>query len=124
MQQYPQPYQPMGVPPQGGPGSPYPGYPGAGQWPAEPKTNRMALTGLILGICTLTIGWCTAGPLMGVLGIVMSAIGLGQINKSGGAEKGKGMAIAGLVTSGVGLFFILVAIVLLFGLGLYDELNF
>ena len=53
----------------------------------EPKWNGMAIAGFILAF------FCS------ILGIIFSAIGLNQINQSGGTQKGKGLAIAGLILS-------------------------
>jgi len=57
----------------------------------EAKWNGMAIAGFILAF------FCN------ILGIIFSAIGLNQINQSGGMQKGKGLAIAGLVISIVSL---------------------
>ena len=78
------------------------------------NTNSMALTGMILGICSLTIGLFCCGPLMAIAGIVFSSIGLSQIGKNPG-QQGKGMAIAGLITSILGLI-VGVIIAVFFGL--------
>ena len=79
---------------QGGPGFP----------PAGPqKTNTMAILGLVFAF------------LFQPLGIVFSAIGLSQIKKTG--EKGRGLALSGLILSivfmilGVVLFFVVFAAV-------------
>jgi hypothetical protein len=69
----------------------------------QPKVG-MAITGMVIGICSLVIaiipcGWMIA-PLPAVLGIIFSGIGLAQARKFRGTPKpGKKMAIAGLVTS-------------------------
>lgn len=59
----------------------------------EPRTNGMALTGFI---CSL-VGLFLFGLILGVLAIIFSAIGLGEINKDKTKWKGKGLAIAGLI---------------------------
>lgn len=81
---------------------------------SSPRTNSMAVTGLIFGSISLVIGWFCCGPLFSTLGIVFSCIGISQINKSQGMQTGKGMAVAGLVTSILGLF-VYVAIIIMFG---------
>jgi len=67
------------------------------------KTNSFAVTGLILGILSLTGGLCCFGHLSVVLGVVFSIIGLVQIKNNPELYDGKGMAIAGLVLSILGL---------------------
>ncbi len=78
--------------------------PGPIQVPPTPKTNGMALTGLILGIVSLTFGLCCCSGLpFSVLGVIFSAIGLSQINRDPQNQQGRGLAIAGLVVSILGL---------------------
>ena len=91
--------------------------------PTVPKTNGMAITGLVMGILTWTFGLCCGGPVFAVLGIIFSAVGISQINKSTGKSTGKGMAVAGLILSIVGLL-VTVLILILFGvMGLWEELS-
>ncbi len=60
----------------------------------------MAITGMILGIVSITFGLCCCyGLPFSVSGIVFSSIGLSQIKKDPGTQQGKGMAIAGLILS-------------------------
>ena len=75
------------------------GQPMMGGAPASPAGNPMAVTGLILGLVSVTVGWCCCyGLPFNIAGIVFSAIGLAQANKSPD-KTGKGMAIAGLILS-------------------------
>ena len=67
--------------------------------PSAPRTNPMALAGFVMGLCTVVLGCCCYGMPFNILGIVFSAIGLSQINKNPQMEKGRGLAIAGLVLS-------------------------
>ena len=73
-------------PPYPAPGYPAPGYPG--QPPARQGTNGFAIAALIFGI----IGGA-------LLGFIFGFVALSQIKKSG--QGGRGMAITGLVLSGV-----------------------
>jgi uncharacterized membrane protein len=86
--------------------------------PATPsaKTNTMSLISMIAGILGLigvcvgiipVLGWICAGlgALLGVVALVLGFIGMNQAKKNG--EKGKGMAIAGLVLGALSLFGIL-----------------
>ena len=72
-----------------------------------PKTNGMAVTGLVMGIVGMTIGWLCCGPLFSILGIVFSSIGLSQINRDPARQAGKGIAVCGLVFSILGLLFVI-----------------
>ncbi|MFD1937736.1 MULTISPECIES: DUF4190 domain-containing protein [Nonomuraea] len=79
-------------PPPGGGYDPYGGY-GA---PQPNKTNGMAIAALISGI----VGLVTCG-VASIVGAILGHISLGQIKKTG--EEGRGMALAGLILSYVGL---------------------
>ena len=112
----PGPQQPQGgqYPPPG----PYGAYPGHGQtpgpygyhpWgqahppytapfpPPQPPVNGFAIAALVLGIlCFLPL-----------IGLILGLIALAQIKKKG--ERGKGMAIAGMILSGIGTAFLVFA---------------
>lgn len=78
-----QPYQPYPTPYQ--PAAPYPAYPTR---PTKPGTNGFAIASLILGILSVVL-----------LSVIFGIIALRQIKRTG--QSGRGMAIAGLVISGV-----------------------
>ncbi len=75
--------------------------------PAVQKFNIFAILGLVAGcisfvgspasFCCFCIG--ILSPLVGVVGIVLSIIGLVQINQNSATQKGKGLAIGGLLVS-------------------------
>jgi hypothetical protein len=79
-----------------------------------PKTNSMAVAGLILGILSITCGLCCYGLPFNVLGIIFSLTGLSQIKADPLSQQGRGLAIAGLALS---ILSIVIAI-LFFVLGL------
>src|SRR5580704_7892796 len=54
---------------------------------AAARTSGMAIAGFVLSF------FC------GILGLIFSILGLSQCNRSNGAVKGKGLAIAGMVIS-------------------------
>lgn len=86
-----------------GPGyAPPPGYgypPGYGGWaPAAASTNGMAIGSLVCSIA----GLLSCG-LLGVVGVVLGHLAVRQINRSGGTEGGRGLAIAGLAIGYLGL---------------------
>jgi hypothetical protein len=77
--------------------------PGLTPVPGPRATNSMAVAGLIFGVLGLTGGWICCGPVFSVFGIVFSSVGLSQINRHPDQETGKGIALAGLVLSILGL---------------------
>jgi hypothetical protein len=73
----------------------------------EQKTmyNGLAIAALVLGVFVFL--WITS-----ILAIVFGIIALRQINRSQGAQKGRGMAIAGIILGGfwIGVLFLLAAV--------------
>jgi prepilin-type processing-associated H-X9-DG protein len=67
--------------------------------PPAPKTSGLAIASLVCGI----IGPCTLG-LASLIGIILGIVGLVKIGNAGGAVRGKGLAIAGIVLGGLGIF--------------------
>ncbi|MEM9187374.1 MAG: DUF1559 domain-containing protein [Planctomycetota bacterium] len=65
--------------------------------PGPPKTSGLAVTSLVLGVLSFFFS-----VLAGLPAIICGALALGKIGNSGGAVAGKGLAIAGLATGGVG----------------------
>lgn len=91
------------------------GVPG-GLPPGAPKTSVPAVISLICGIASP----CTAG-LLAIPGLVLGIVGLARIRRSGGALAGRGMAIAGIIVSIVGLFFLLALVFGALFLYCYEE---
>lgn len=79
----------------------------------QTKTNGFAIASMVLGIVWL---WWFGS----VLALVFGYIGKSQIDRSGGRETGRGMAIAGIVLGYVGLA-VLVVVVILGLAGVFDE---
>ena len=67
----------------------------------EAKTNKLAVTSLVLGILSLVL--CAIGILFAIPGLICGLMGMSRVKKSGGTEKGHGLALAGTVMSGAGL---------------------
>jgi hypothetical protein len=90
-------------------------FPGLGPMPMQgPQiTNTFATVGMILGIVSLLSSCCCSGLPFNVLGLVFSIMGLNQIKSRHPAEKGKEMAIAGIILSALSL--LIGAIALIFG---------
>ncbi|MBE3097024.1 MAG: DUF4190 domain-containing protein [Planctomycetes bacterium] len=66
--------------------------------PAKAKTSGLAIASLVLGI----VGPCTVG-LGSIIGLILGIVGLVKIGKSAGAKGGRGLAIAGIAVSGLGI---------------------
>ncbi|WP_241010692.1 DUF4190 domain-containing protein [Mycobacterium camsae] len=112
MTEQPPNFPPPNYPPPspGGYGYPPPNHPaspgGYGYPPmySTPRTNALAIASLvaaIAGIFTCGIG--------NILGLIFGVVGLGQIKRTG--EGGRGLAIAGIVISGLTFAFLLAAII-------------
>ena len=104
---YPQP----GLPAYGGVGGP--AFPPAPGYPAA-RRNGFALAALICGIAqfVLWIAFLVPGFVAAVLSIIFGSVALRQIRRTG--EGGRGMAIAGIVCSAIGI----VLVVLLAAIGI------
>jgi len=69
------------------------------------KTSSYAMAGLFFGIFSwLFACCCCCGFPFNVLGIVFSLVGLAQINREPTVYEGRGLAIAGLILSALGIF--------------------
>ena len=108
----------MSEPWQGQP--PPPPTPPAGPMAGQPvyvqsKTNGFSVAALVLGI--LWIYWIGS-----ILALVFGYVAKSQIDKSGGRETGRGMAIAGIVLGwvGVGILLLILLLVLVGSIGSAD----
>lgn len=71
----------------------------------EPKKSKgLAIAAMVVGILSMTL-CCTVGSVLGLVGLILGIVSLSK------KEDGKGMAIAGIITSAIG---ILVGIVFIF----------
>lgn len=59
------------------------------------KTNGMAIGGFVLSCVSILM----CGGIASIIGLILSIVGLSQIGKNG--EKGKGLAIAGIIISSI-----------------------
>lgn len=79
---------------------------------APRKINGHALLGLILGILSVVCCFvCCLNWLLAPLGIIFSMIGLSQINQNPERYEGRGMAIAGVALSILGLVIALIMLI-------------
>jgi hypothetical protein len=66
-------------------------------------SNGLAIGGLVCGIIGLLTFWiCGLGALLGVVAVILSAIGLNSAKKRSDGS-GRGMAIGGLITGGLAI---------------------
>ena len=63
-----------------------------------PSTNRLAKLSLVLGIASMV-----ASPPTAIAGVITGVLARREIRRSDGAETGAGLALAGIVTSLLGL---------------------
>ncbi|MGO8674569.1 MAG: DUF4190 domain-containing protein [Limisphaerales bacterium] len=89
----------------------------------EPRTNGLAAAGMIMGILAVSCAFCCHGLPFNVLGLIFSAIGLSQINQDPAGQRGRGMAIAGLILSIVSIFLAVLLLALGFALRTSDVLR-
>jgi len=85
--------------------------------PAQPRTNPFAITALVCGIVQFVLGLLVVLNILAAIpAIVFGSIALTQIRERG--ERGRGMAIAGLVLGILGVvYFALIIVLIAVGLG-------
>jgi hypothetical protein len=105
-----QPYPGYGQPGQGVPPAGY-GYRGAAAQRPEP----LAIVALVAAIVSVLAAPCCSVPgiVAGGLGLLFGCIARYRITRSGGALKGGGMALAGIITGAVGVVLCILSIVLI-----------
>jgi Domain of unknown function (DUF4190) len=93
-------------------------YPPPSYYPTGPaqRANPVAIAALVCGIGQFVLGLLLVGNiLLAIPAIICGAIGLRQVNQRG--ERGRGMAIAGLVLGILGVvYFLLVIVVIVIGI--------
>lgn len=67
----------------------------------QPKTNKLAVSSLVLGILGLVL--CVVGIVFAIPGLICGIMGMKRVKRSGGTEKGFGLAVAGTALSGAAL---------------------
>ena len=111
-------------PPPGGPpgfATPQFGTPGytPGGFPSAPPpgskaTNGLAVASLICGILGLVLFWaCFVGLVLAIVAVVLGVMGRSKSRQLPG-ESGSGMALAGMITGGIGVALGVLMVVLLF----------
>ena len=83
------------------------------------KKQGLAIASLILGICSITVGWCCSlGVLTAPVGIVLGIVSLVQIKNNPNENGGKPLSITGIATGAAYLLF-WALIVLIYGVAIF-----
>jgi hypothetical protein len=69
-------------------------------------------------VASLVLGLCFCFGFTGILAVVFGNLAKNKIDASNGTEKGRGMAIAGIVLGWIGIALLAIPAVLWFGYGL------
>jgi len=81
--------------------------------PQAPRTNPLAVVGMVLGTLAVTFGLCCCyGLPFNVPGIICSTVALAQIKNDPQNQQGKGLAIAGLLLSILSIVLVVLFLVL------------
>ncbi len=76
----------------------------------ETKTSGMAIASMVLGICSVLLFWVfILDIILGILAVIFGFVALNEIKKKG--TKGRGMAIAGVVTGFAGILIVIIAVI-------------
>ncbi|KAF0106238.1 MAG: hypothetical protein FD146_2750 [Anaerolineaceae bacterium] len=68
------------------------------------KTNGLAIASLVLGIVSVPMSFCYGGGILfAIPAFIMGLVARRQIKESGNTQSGDGMALAGMITGGVGV---------------------
>lgn len=87
----------------------------------QPRTNSLAVAGLILGILSVPLFWLPFfDQVFALLGLIFSLVGLAQTKKESARQTGRGLAVVGIILSGLGL---LMGLAMLLLVGAIVELN-
>jgi hypothetical protein len=63
----------------------------------------VAITSLVFGLSSITIGWCYIGYLTGPVAIITGIVALVQIKNDPQKNGGKALALTGLITGALSL---------------------
>ena len=88
---------------------------GAPQPPAggqPPKTSGKAIASLVTGLVGLLTICCGFLVVSSIVALVLGILARKDIAKSGGALKGDGMALTGIITGVVGIVMVIITIIL------------
>jgi hypothetical protein len=68
----------------------------------------MSIAALVCGISGLMLIGCGVGLIPAILGVVFGILGIKKVDASGGAIKGRGMALAGAICGAVAVGLLLI----------------
>jgi hypothetical protein len=71
--------------------------------PAAQKNHGLAVTSLVLGIIAIPTGCVVVGALLGLVGIILGIAGIAKVSNAPERFKGKGLAVGGIITGGLGI---------------------
>lgn len=66
------------------------------------RTNGKAVTAMVLGICSIAL-CCCLGWILGIPGLIFGIIALNEVNTHAYSQGSRGMAVAGIWCSSIGL---------------------
>lgn len=75
-----------------------------------PRNNGLAVASLVLGIIGLVTSCCLVGVLPAIPGLILGLTGYFHARRSGGREKGAGLAVAGIILSAIAIVVFLLAL--------------
>lgn len=85
------------------------------------KTDGFCIGGMVIGICAVLFP-LIIGTVLGVIGLILSAVGMGRVKKNEPYSKGFGMGVAGLVLSIIAVA-LSVTLIAIFGSALWLFVN-
>lgn len=113
----PAPAPEPGVPPPAPEPGPPPPPPGAFAAPGTgpvARTNGFAVASLVLGVLFCLV-------VTAVLAVIFGNVALGRIDESNGTEKGRGLAIAGIVLGWIGIALLAIGSLVWLGYGISNS---
>lgn len=82
---------------------PDPGWvPGYGA-PGVRPTNGKATASLVTGVTSLVLSWCCGFGLVGIAAVILGVKARREIQSSGGAQQGDGLALGGIITGAIAI---------------------
>ncbi|MFK7787969.1 MAG: DUF4190 domain-containing protein [Phycisphaeraceae bacterium] len=70
---------------------------------AAAPANGFAITSMVIGIVSLASSCCCPAGFLGIVGLIFGIVAMNQINNGSYASSSRGMALAGLICSGIAL---------------------
>jgi hypothetical protein len=80
--------------------------------PVQNGSTGLSIAAMVLGIVSIVLGCLFIGILPGIIGLILGIVAIAK------DKPGKGMAIAGVVTSAVGIVFFILEMVILMSISI------